>query len=300
MKKFFTITMVILIVAAAGVGFAVSIAARLALFDVFLSLAPSTPIIAEANILVLGVDNTGGHLSDTIMVLHINPEKRSAAVVSIPRDTLVTIPGRSLDKINAANAYGGVELARATVENFLSVNIPYYITVDLSEIEHIVDQLGGVTVNVEKRMYYVDYAGGLDINLQPGVQKLNGRQVMGYLRFRHSDNDFARINRQQNFLRQLAGQMMNRENLIKSPALFLSLVGCIDTNLNSREILGLSLALRGATEYGQIGMTTIAGSDLMVDGIYYWKPDEESVRKTVAQYLCPTGTRAALPAGATN
>ncbi len=300
MKKFFTVIMVILVVAAAGVGFAVSIAARLALFDVFLSLAPSTPIIRECNILILGVDNTGGHLSDTIMVLHINPERRSAAVVSIPRDTLVTIPGRSLDKINAANAYGGVELARATIENFLNLNIPYYITVDLSEIEHIVDQLGGVTVNVEKRMYYVDYAGGLDINLQPGPQKLNGRQVMGYLRFRHSDNDVARINRQQNFLRQLANQMLSRENLIKSPALFLSLVGCIDTNLNSREILGLSLALRGATEYGQISMTTIAGSDLMVDGIYYWKPDEESVRKTVAQFLSSTGTQAGLPAGASN
>lgn len=292
MKKVLTITMVILVLAAAGIGFAVSIAARLALFDVFLSLAPATPIIGEANILVLGVDNTGGRLSDTMMVLHINPEKRSASVVSIPRDTLVTIPGRSLDKVNAANAYGGVELARATVENFLNLNIPYYITVDLSEIENIVDQLGGVTVNVEKRMYYVDYAGGLDINLQPGLQKLNGAQVMGYLRFRHSDNDFARINRQQNFLRQLASQMMDRENLIKSPGLFLSLVGSINTNLNSREILGLSLALRGATEYGQISMTTIPGSDLLVDGIYYWKPHDDEVRKIVAQYLTPGAVRA--------
>ena len=300
MKKVLTITMVVLVIAAAGIGFAVSIAARLALFDVFLSLAPATPVIQESNILILGVDNTAGHLSDTIMVLHINPERKTAAVVSIPRDTLVTIPGRSLDKINAANAYGGIELARATVENFLGINIPYYITVDLSEIEKIVDQLGGVTVDVEKRMYYVDYAGGLDIDLQPGLQKLNGRQVMGYLRFRHSDNDFARIGRQQKFLRELAGQMMSRENLLKSPALFFSLIGCIDTNLNSREILGLSLALRGAMEFGQINMTMVPGSDLMVDGIYYLKPDEEGTRKVVAQFLNPTGARAGLPAGGSN
>jgi LCP family protein required for cell wall assembly len=292
--------MVILVIAAAGIGFAVSIAARLALFDVFLSLAPSTPIIQESNILVLGVDNTGGHLSDTIMVLHVNPEKKTASVVSIPRDTLVTIPGRSLDKINAANAYGGIELARQTVEEFLDIKIPYYITVDLSEIENIVDKLGGITVNVEKRMYYVDYAGGLDIDLQPGLQKLTGRQVMGYLRFRHTDNDFARIGRQQRFLRELASQMMSKENLLRSPALFLSLIGCINTNLNSREILGLSLALRGANEFGQISMTMITGNDLMVDGIYYWKPDEEAVRKTVAQYLMPGAARAGLPAGGSN
>jgi anionic cell wall polymer biosynthesis LytR-Cps2A-Psr (LCP) family protein len=120
---------------------------------------------------------------------------------------------------------------------------------------------------------------------------------MGYLRFRHSDNDFARIGRQQKFLRELAGQMMSRENLLKSPTLFLSLVSCIDTNLNSREILGLSLALRGATEYGQISMTTVPGSDLMVDGIYYWKPDEAAVRRIVAQFLTPTAASAGLPAG---
>jgi polyisoprenyl-teichoic acid--peptidoglycan teichoic acid transferase len=292
MKKFLIITMVILVIAAAAVGFTVSIAARFALFDIFLTLAPSTPVIQETNILVLGVDNTGGRLSDTIMVLHVNPEKKSASVVSIPRDTLVTIPGRSLDKINAANAYGGVELARKTVEGFLNISIPYYITVDLSEIENIVDKLGGITVNVEKRMYYVDYAGGLDIDLQPGLQKLTGRQVMGYLRFRHSDNDFARIGRQQRFLRELASQMISKENLLKSPTLFLSLVGCIDTNLNSREILGLSLALRGATEYGQISMTMIPGSDLMVDGIYYWKPNEDEVHRIVAQFLVPSVVRA--------
>jgi LCP family protein required for cell wall assembly len=297
MKKFLTITMIVLIIAAAGIGFVVSIAARFALFDIFLTLAPSTPVIGETNILVLGVDNTGGRLSDTIMVLHVNPEKKTAAVVSIPRDTLVTIPGRSLDKINAAHAYGGVELSRRTVEDFLHISIPYYITVDLSEIEKIVDKLGGIDVNVEKRMYYVDYAGGLDIDLQPGLQKLNGRQVMGYLRFRHSDNDFARIGRQQRFLRQLASQMMNKNNLLQTPGLFLSLVGCIDTNLNSREILGLSLALRGATEFGQVSMTLIPGSDLMVDGIYYWKPDEAAAHRIVAQFLTPTAANAGLPAG---
>ncbi|MBN3033811.1 MAG: LCP family protein [Candidatus Saganbacteria bacterium] len=285
MKKFLIVTMVFLICLAAFVGFTVSLAARLALFDVFLSLTPSLPIIGETNLLVLGVDNTGGRLSDTIMVLHVNPDKKSAAVVSIPRDTVVIIPDRGLNKINAAYAFGGSELARRTAEELLHVAIPYDITVDLSEVEKIVDKLGGITVNVEKRMYYVDYAGGLDIDLQPGLQKLNGRQALGYLRFRHTDNDFARIGRQQNFLRDLAAEMIKRENLIKSPSLFLSMVSCINTNLNSREILGLALALRSASELGQISMTTLPGSDLMVDGIYYYKPNEADIARITDLYL---------------
>ena len=295
MKKFLIITMALLVSVAAFVGFAVSVAARLALFDVFVSLTPSMPIISETNVLVLGVDNTSGHLSDTIMVLHINPEKKTASVVSIPRDTIVTLPGRGLNKINAAYAFGGIELARQTAEDFLRVPIPYHITVDLSEVEKIVDKLGGITVNVEKRMYYIDYAGSLDIDLQPGVQKLSGHQAMGYLRFRHTDNDFARIGRQQNFLRELAAEMVKKENLIKSPALFLSMVNCINTNLNSREILGLALALRGANELGQISMTMIPGNDLMVDGIYYLKPNEDEVHRIVTQFL--TAASLGLPAG---
>jgi LCP family protein required for cell wall assembly len=285
MKKFLIITMALLVSLAALVGFTVSVAARLALFDVFLSLTPSVPIIGETNILVLGVDNTGGRLSDTIMVLHINPDKKAASVVSIPRDTVVIIPGRGLNKVNAAYAFGGSELARRTVEDLLHVAIPYDVTVDLSEVEQIVDQLGGIMVNVPKRMYYIDYAGGLDIDLQPGLQRLNGHQVMGYLRFRHTDNDFARIGRQQDFLRDLAAEMIKRKNLLRSPSLFLSMVSCINTNLNSREILGLALAMRSANELGQISMTMLPGSDLMVDGIYYYKPNEADILRVVDLYL---------------
>lgn len=279
MKKTLIIIAVILAVGAALIGFTISVGARIALLDIFFSLTPATPIIAESNILVLGVDDVYGHRSDTIMVVHIDPAKRSAAVISVPRDTIVAIPGRGLDKVNHAFAYGGADLSRRTLEDFFRVSIPYHIIVDLSGIEKLIDDIGGVMVNVEKRMYYVDYAGDLHIDLQPGRQKLNGKQAMGYLRFRHSDNDFARIGRQQNFLRSVADQAMKKENLIRSPQLFLSLLQCVQTNLNSREILGLSLALRGANESGQVRMSMVPGTDFMVDKIYYWKPDEEAVRK---------------------
>jgi LCP family protein required for cell wall assembly len=292
MKKTLIIIAVILAFMAALIGFTISIGARIALIDIFFSLTPTAPIIAESNILVLGVDDAFGHRSDTIMVLHIDPVKRSASVISVPRDTIVNIPGRGLDKVNHAFAYGGADLSRRTLEDFFRVSIPYYVMVDLAGIEKLIDEIGGVMVNVEKRMYYVDYAGDLHIDLQPGLQKLDGKQAMGYLRFRHSDNDFARIGRQQNFLQSVADQAMRKENLLRSPQLFLSLLQCVQTNLNSREILGLALALRGANEVGRFAMNTVPGSDFMVDKIYYWKPDEEAVRKLASTVLY-NGTLAA-------
>ncbi|MFA4844328.1 MAG: LCP family protein [Candidatus Margulisiibacteriota bacterium] len=285
MKKTFVIITVLLVCLAAAVGFGISIAARIALLDIFFSLTPTAAIMGEANILVLGVDDAFGHRSDTIMVLHINPDKKEAAILSIPRDTIVTIPGRGLDKANHAYAYGGVELARRTAAEFLQVEIPYYITVNLAGIAALIDQIGGVTIDVEKRMYYVDYAGDLHIDLQPGRQKLNGKQAMGYLRFRHTDNDFARIGRQQQFVNSVAAEIMRRENLIRSPNLFISLLQCVQTNLNSRQVLGLSLALRGVLELRQFSMNMVPGTDLMVDKIYYWKPDEAQVKQLVERHL---------------
>ncbi|MDD4179967.1 MAG: LCP family protein, partial [Candidatus Margulisbacteria bacterium] len=163
MKKFFIVTIIILVCFAAVSGIFIGVAARFALFDIFMSLTPAAQFTQESNILVMGVDSAGGVRSDTIMVLHVNPAKKEASVLSIPRDTIVTIPDRGLDKINHAFAYGGVDLSRRTIENFLNVSIPYYITIDLSGIQELIDKIGGIDVDVGKRMYYVDYAGYLSI-----------------------------------------------------------------------------------------------------------------------------------------
>lgn len=285
MKKILAVIIIFLVCLAAIAGFFIGIGSRFALLEIFISLTPTVPILPETNILVLGIDDAFGHRSDTIMVLHVDPGKKESSVISIPRDTIAVLPDRGLDKISHAFAYGGVELARKTVENFLHVEIPHYLMVSLTGIENLIDEIGGVTVDVEKRMFYEDYAGDLHIDLQPGIQKLNGKQAMGYLRFRHTDNDFARIGRQQKFLRSLAAELMKRENILKSPQLFLSLLSCVETNLNSREILGLSLILRGAQETGQVYMTMVPGSDLMVDGIYYWKADEAALQRIVEQFI---------------
>jgi LCP family protein required for cell wall assembly len=285
MRKLLIASAIVMIVLAGTFGFVIAIASKLALFEIFLTLTPTAPLLSNTNILVLGVDSAFGTRSDTIMVLHSDPENKRTSVVSVPRDSLVVIPGRGLDKINHAYAYGGVELSRKTIEEILQIEIPYYLVINLTGIIELIDQIGGVTVNVEKRMYYVDYAGGLFIDLQPGVQKLTGKQAMGYLRFRHSDNDFKRIDRQQNFLKSLASQMMAKDNILRSPHLYLSLLSYFETNLNPRETLGLALSVRSSMELGRLQMTTLPGTDLMVDGIYYWKIDQNRLTNLARQYL---------------
>lgn len=278
MKKSIIISLIIVVVFSIIIGFTMSIASKLALFDLFLSLSPPNQFFAKANILVLGVDSAYGHRSDTIMVLNSDPAAKKATLISIPRDTLAVLPGRGLDKINHAYAYGGVELSKRTVENLLGIKIPYYIVVDLAGIVEIIDDLSGVPINVEKRMYYVDYAGGLYIDLKPGRQRLSGKQVMGYLRYRKDGGDFKRIGRQQRFLRSMAKEMLKRDNILRSPKLFLTLLSYLHTNLNSRQSLGLGLGVRDAVELGNISMNILPGSDMMVDGVYYLKPNLNKIK----------------------
>ena len=194
---------------------------------------------------------------------------------------LAVLPGRGLDKINHAYAYGGVELVQKTIENLLEIKIPHYIVINIAGVTNLIDELGGISIDVEKRMYYVDHAGGLFIDLKAGLQELSGKQAMGYLRYRTEGGDFARIGRQQKFLQALANEMLKRDNLLRSPKLFLTLLSYVNSNLTSRQAVGLSMGIRTAYELGRVQMTTLPGTDMMVDGIYYWKPDHERMKNIV-------------------
>ncbi len=271
------------------VGFVLPVAGKFALLDAFLTLAPASNFISTTNLIILGVDsNMGTHRSDTIMVASINPLEREAKLVSIPRDTLAFIPGRGLDKINHAFVFGGVDLSRATASQFLDVPIPYYLTIDIGGLADIIDKLGGITIYVEKKMYYVDYAGDLFVNLKPGLQRLNGREAVGYVRFRHdNEGDIGRIQRQQKFMRALAEELTSRENFLKSPGLLISLLSDINTNMNFKQIIGFAMAVRSAYDLGRISMTSIPGKDVMINRVSYWQADYKATRQIVQDYLIP-------------
>ncbi len=169
-------------------------------------------------ILVIGSDRRyvdrdakGAARSDTLMLVRLDPNKAATAVVSIPRDLKVDIPGYGSDKINAAFSLGGPKLTLKTVRDLLGIQINHIVEVNFGGFQRAVNRLKCVYVDVDHRYYHSNAglapaAQYAEINLKPGYQKLCGLQSLDYVRFRHADSDFVRSARQQDFLRQAKGQ----------------------------------------------------------------------------------------------
>ncbi len=179
------------------------------------------------NLLCLGVDYnhdsrgiqySKGARSDTIIVLSLERKTKRISALSLPRDLRVYISDNSgWDKLNAAFSTGGARRSRQVVSRFLQVPIHYVLVVKVDAARELVDALGGLRVRVEKDMDYDDNWGNLHIHLKKGVQQLNGRQVVGYCRFRNdAESDFGRMRRQQQVLRTVAHHLsenLSRETL---------------------------------------------------------------------------------------
>jgi polyisoprenyl-teichoic acid--peptidoglycan teichoic acid transferase len=180
--------------------------------------------------------------SDAIMLARFEFDgdvARSINVLSIPRDTRVRVPGHGIHKINAAHAYGGPELTCATVRDLFGIDPDYYIDLNFEGFQQVVDAVGGVDVNVHEPLDYDDNWGKLHIHLKPGQQHLNGYRAMGYVRFRHTDNDLMRAQRQHEFIEALRAR-------VTSPTAFLGLpnaVAAVRNNLHSNLSMDQMLTL---------------------------------------------------------
>ncbi|GIW35036.1 LCP family protein [Meiothermus sp.] len=179
-------------------------------------------------------------LSDVNLLVRFDPKAKRVAVLSIPRDVYVRIPGYGWYIINHANKFGGPELTKQVVTDLTGVEIDAYVAVSVEAIRNGVDALGGITVCVEKPMQYRDTAAKLDINLEPGCQHLNGVQAEGYLRFRHDAlGDIGRIQRQQAFFNALKQQLLTPAGLLRIPQAIASVEQNIRTDLTRDQIASL-------------------------------------------------------------
>ncbi len=148
--------------------------------------------------------------SDTIILVRLDPDKEATAVMSVPRDLKVDIPGYGNDRINAAYELGGPRLTVKTVKQLFSkpgepFKINHIVQVDFGGFRKVVNYIGGVYVDID-RDYFNDNSGGENfatIDVNPGYQKLKGQDALDYVRYRHGDNDLVRGARQQDFLRQV-------------------------------------------------------------------------------------------------
>jgi polyisoprenyl-teichoic acid--peptidoglycan teichoic acid transferase len=252
------------------------------------------------NILVMGVDSNGRNTqrflntrSDTMMVVSVDPSAKKVSVVSIPRDSRVTIAGgHGEDKINSAHAYGGPALAVETVNDNFGVPIDKYVVVDAQGLKKLADIVGPVDILVEKKMNYVDHAAGLNVALKPGLQALTPAGVEEYVRYRHdAKGDIGRIERQQWFLRQVSKKLQDPSIILKLPDLYQCASQSVMTDLSVDEMAKLA-AFGKDIKMSQIETATVPGKAIMFKGGSYWLPDYDGAA-LVFNRLC--GANLSLP-----
>ncbi len=243
-------------------------------------------------ILAVGVDTSEGRgLADTIIALAVWPKTGEMAALSIPRDSRVVIPGVGTRRINASHAYGGLPLTLQTVETLLGFPFDYYVEVSVPGLVDLVNAIGGIDIEVEKRMYYRDRSQGLVIDLQPGLQHLDGEQAVGYVRFRHDAmGDIGRIERQRKFLRVIGHELLSPEHVSRLPRLAEAFVETTETNLSIREILSLKKIVEQAGPEA-IRMATLPGRPRLIGGQSVLELDAERAQQTVDRVLWGQGIR---------
>jgi LCP family protein required for cell wall assembly len=220
------------------------------------------------------VEGGSGARSDTIMLVRLNPHKEATAIMSLPRDLKVNIPGKGVDKINAAYELGGPQLTVDTVKQLTGLPINHVINVTFKGFWRAVNAIGCVYTDVD-RDYFNDSAEFTYINIDPGYQRLCARKALQYVRFRHTDTDLVRSARQQDFLRQMKQQVTYTE-LIEKHDRLVRIFGrntATDPELRSTsEVLRLlKLALFSATKpiqeihfEGEIGPSYVEASNAQV------------------------------------
>ena len=247
----------------------------------------------DLTLLVMGTDNTGGRRSlrgntDTMLLVHMSPESQRVSVLSIPRDTRVPIPGYRTFKVNSANPRGGPELAVETVSRFLKVPIDRYLLVDLGAISEVVDALGGLDVEIPKRMAYVDRAGGLSIDLPEGKHHLDGSQVESFLRFRHDGmGDIGRVSRQQALLLDTMPQIVHPLNWVKFPKLWAIVRAHSETDLTTGDVLSLASWINRIDPATDVEVETLPGRSSTIDGLSYWVTDRSEARQVARRLTEP-------------
>ncbi len=238
-------------------------------------------------VIILGVDRRADDVgrSDTLMVASIRQEDDTGALLSLPRDTRVAIKGYGYDKLNHAYAYGGHELSQSTVEQLIGVPIDRYILIDTKAFERIVDAVGGVDIDVEKRMYYEDPwddNGGLVIDLYPGEQHMDGDHAIQYVRYRDGEGDIGRIKRQQKFMKALLARVLSPDILPKLPAVAEEIKGAVETDMSMKELISFASILEAVRSHG-LKTEMLPGKPAYLADVSYWMPDVVATRRMVVE-----------------
>jgi len=226
------------------------------------------------NFLIFGVEEIGGAKNtDAMLIGSINKKDGKIKLTSLLRDSYVEIPGYKANKLNSAFSKGGVDLLIETIEKNYKIQIDGYAYVNFESFEKLVDMLGGVTIELGKeeaaylnRTNYISKKENR--NVKPGVNKLNGNQVMGYVRVRKvktlggANYDYGRVVRQQRVLKAMFDSLMSSKNLFRIIPISKQALSYVTTDLSQKQI---EVLLEAVIENK---ITTLETNRIPVDGAF--------------------------------
>jgi len=286
---------------------AISAGSYIYLDDTLEAAAPDTPEAKAArratravlpgepvNVLLIGSD-TRPQLgdpgrSDSLILVRMDSKRGFISMLSFPRDLLVDIPDVGQGKINSAYSYGAATTIK-TVEALTGEPVNEYVIVDFAGFAKLVDEVGGVYLDIDRR-YYNKNVGTLatnyaDIDLQPGYQRLDGNDALSYVRYRHTDSDYARIARQQQFLSELKRQTKDFGNLTNITSFRKIFDKNIEMSITSpRRFLSL-LELALTTPDEKIARVRVQGSGNLINGAAVEEASSQEIRTKVAEWKDP-------------
>lgn len=246
------------------------------------------------NILILGSDKRKNEQarSDTIILVRVFPREKKALMLSIPRDYRVRIPGYGKRKINSAYALDGPGLTIETIKELTGFPINHYLEMDFGGFVKVVDEFGGIDVNVEKELQ--EHRETFEISLQPGIHHLSGKKALNFVRFRHdSEGDFGRMKRQQQFAKALMEKAMSVGTLFKIPKLAEIAGNYTVTDLDMQSMVSLGFLLKSIPKENFI-TATLPGYPDMINGISFVVPDDDKLAQVLAAAQSPSVSRESL------
>ncbi len=252
----------------------------------------------QVNILLLGSDwRPGeGYRTDVIMILSLIPEENSVTLLSFPRDLYVNIPGIGNERINAAQAYGGLALSKETLSYNFDAPVDYYMMTNFAGFVSIIDTLGGITVYSAYELYDrcdLPQAYNKMCYIPAGTNTMNGQTALWYVRSRYSTSDFDRTRRAQEVMIAIAQKMISLNALNRAPELYSLFNSSVETDLPLDVVVKLlPMAADIVTNPGSIQRFTITEEQIShyvvpETGAMVLIPDHKAIAETIRKALYP-------------
>jgi len=243
----------------------------------------------RVSVLLVGADKRPGdtaYNTDTLIVASADPDTNIISLLSIPRDTRITLNSDPFVKINSVVMYRGIDELVRQVEDLTGITLDGYVVTNFDGFKGIIDTLGGIDIYVEKDMYWEtgDKVDGV-IDLKKGQQRLDGSKALQYARYRNDDlADIGRTARQQKVIKAVIKEALQASTIPKLPQLLSQVNQMVETNLKLKDMLKLAKAA-AAFDSSNVVSLTLPGAGIYLDHISYWEVNRTIAKETIKNLL---------------